>query len=141
MKPLKNLLKKSYSFYLFVQLRCVISPSELEYDRQFDIDQQLYHSYKNSSFNDDAKPEYECIQNFLHQYKNNTKYFLYFLFGENACDLYEEGVTIREIKDTHSFGVIAYNPAITSPQVLLAAFEGWTGYTEITEEQYNQLKS
>lgn len=138
MKPLKNLLKKSYSFYLFVQLRCVIMPSELEYDRQFDIDQQLYDGYKNSSFNDDAKPEYECIQNFLHQYKNNTKYFL---FGENACDLYEDGVTIREIKDTHSFGVIAYNPAITSPQTLLAAFEGWTGYTEITEEQYNQLKS
>jgi hypothetical protein len=135
-------MQNSYSFYLFVQLRCVILPSELEYDRQFDVDQSLYDAYDKSAFSKQDKGEYACMIDFFDRYKKDTKFFL---FGEDSCDIYHEipdtDKAISKIKKSYNFAVFAYNPLTSSPNALLSAFDGWSGYTEITEKEYNKFNS
>ena len=63
--------KNDYSFYLFVQLRTLINPSELEYDLQFALDNILHEQFLNSDFNNAKETEYECIINFLKKLKTN----------------------------------------------------------------------
>jgi hypothetical protein len=135
-------MEKSYSFYLFVQLRCVILPSKLEYDLQFGIDQNLYDAYEKSAFSSQDKGEYGCMIDFFDHYKKDTQFFL---FGEASCDIYHErsdtDKAIKQIKKRGDFAVFAYNPLTSSPNALLSAFDGWAGYTEITQEEYNKLKN
>lgn len=62
-----------YSFYLFVQLRIVIMPSDLAYDLQYSIDREMYDDFIVSTFNDEKRGEYECIEEFLNYVKYQSK--------------------------------------------------------------------
>jgi hypothetical protein len=79
---------------------------------------------------------------FFDHHKKQTQYFL---FGYDACEVYHDKANIdkavKEIKKNGDFSVFAYNPLMSSVDALLSAFDGWSGYTEITEEEYNKFKS
>jgi len=62
-----------YSFYLFVQLRMVIMPNDLEYDLQYSIDREMYDDFVASTFDDENRGEYECIAEFLNYVKKESK--------------------------------------------------------------------
>ena len=134
-------MSNTYSFYLFVQLRCVVLPSKLEYDLQFNADLELYQAYEKSAFSKQNKGEYDCMIDFFDHYKKDTQYFL---FGYAPEDVYN-GTTsidqaIEEIKKKGNFKMFAYNRLTSTPNQLLDAFDGWLFHTEVTEEQYYKLK-
>ena len=54
-----------YNFYLFVQLRNVIMPTETEYDLQYEIDCVMYEEFLNSSYNNESNSFYDCICDYL----------------------------------------------------------------------------
>lgn len=61
----------------------------------------------------------------------------YFLFGDDASVLYDEGRMydiLNEMYDVFEWG------KLTDPQEILNAFNGWRDYREITREEYNLLK-
>ena len=65
----------NYNEYLFSCLLKIYDKEfeELEYDLQYEKVAQLYLGFTQSKFNDDAKPKYECIVEYL-----EDKYIKYF---------------------------------------------------------------
>lgn len=59
----------TYSFYLFVNLRIAIAPNETEYDMQYGEDLHLFRAFEKSKYNEENKPEYECMVSFIEAYK------------------------------------------------------------------------
>lgn len=71
----------------------------------------------------------------------NTVITTYFLFGQEAADIYlnnEFDELLEDIEDLHF--AICKHTANDSALDLLEAYDGWNGYAIITEEEYNTLK-
>ena len=71
----------------------------------------------------------------------------YYLFGETITRCYFEDGLEGIIKLLEEFpvghydtAIFEFDPAIMSPTELLAAGDGWMGFAEITEQEYNKLK-
>ena len=72
----------------------------------------------------------------------------YYLFGEDACMIYDDA-TVDGAKPTpleidlmlgYGFNVIAFdNPC--DPLEVLSEYDGWAGWTQISEEEFNYLNS
>jgi len=60
----------NYSFYLFVNLRILTLPNEIEYDIQHGNDLTLFDMFTQSSFNVGEIDEYQCMLNFLQDLKH-----------------------------------------------------------------------
>jgi hypothetical protein len=67
----------------------------------------------------------------------------YFLFGQEASIIYmDEG--FKELLDNINYlgyAVFVFEEGRTSPLELLEAYDGWNGFAEITEEEYNILSN
>ena len=66
----------NYTEYLFEKLLCIYDGkyTELEYDIAYDYFKELFQLFNASIFNDDKKPLYECIINYLiNVYGKTTK--------------------------------------------------------------------
>lgn len=63
----------NYSFFLFTQLYNSIIGIQYEYDLMFDDIGILYKDYLASSFNDNNKPVYECIESYLIKEEPNVR--------------------------------------------------------------------
>jgi len=69
----------------------------------------------------------------------------YFLFGETVVKIYdEEGVDALVQKNEEEYldsaMVFVFEDGVTSPADLLCAFNGYSDYSCITEEEYEKLK-
>jgi len=89
--------------------------------------------------------ELACLIKLIQIVDDRKKQMQYFLFGYDACEVYHDSSNIdkaiNKIKKSGDFSVCAYDPITDSPTTLLSEFDGWSGYTEITEEQYNKFIS
>jgi hypothetical protein len=66
----------------------------------------------------------------------------YFLFGEEVCRLYhDESVeaAVKFAKKDGGYGLYHYNTKTNTPDELLAEFEGWSEYAQLTKEEYDQF--
>jgi hypothetical protein len=128
------MLKPSYKFYMFVDLRNKLMPSENDTHTQYDIDLELYDSWLKSPYS---------MEEFITQTREGITYFL---FGESAVQVYKDEKEQDNIFCLHevsreSHGVFAYNPIVHTPANLLGVFSGWAAFCEITEDDYIKLKS
>ena len=55
----------NYSFYLFSKLFDEFHISDTPYDILFGEVCQMYEDYVKSGYNDESKPEYECMHKYL----------------------------------------------------------------------------
>lgn len=71
----------------------------------------------------------------------NTAITTYFLFGQEASDIYLKSdfdELLEEIEDLQF--AICKHSSNDSVLDLLEAYDGWNGYAIISEEEYNTLK-
>ena len=62
-------MQQNYSFYLFSKLFDHFNTIEIEYDILFEEVEQAYNEYDLSKFNNPNKGEYECMVDFLTEYR------------------------------------------------------------------------
>lgn len=62
----------------------------------------------------------------------------YFLFGENAVRAYYDDGINEVITLNGEYGLLAADD-LTHPRDILWAYDGWNGYAEITEKEFNKL--
>jgi len=62
----------------------------------------------------------------------------YFLFGENAVRIYHDDGIDEVATLNGEYGLLAANDS-THPRDILWEYDGWNGYAEITEEEFNKL--
>lgn len=70
----------------------------------------------------------------------------YFLFGVKAVSVFDEVESVDEFIDEYlnnnfHFTVFKATEGEITFSDLLAAYDGWGGYTEINEEEYNTLSN
>jgi hypothetical protein len=71
----------------------------------------------------------------------------YFLFGARITQIYcEEEFSvimdmIKRVENPVDYSTTKHNPETDSPSDLLASAEGWGGFAEITEAEYNEIKA
>jgi len=100
--------------------KCII---EVPYDNLRDVIKGLWEMFGSNS---PAVPQKE-IQ--------------YYVFGHQMSRTIDsEGFKAAlKIARKSDFALVKHEPSKASGADLLAAYEGWDGYTELTEEQYNEL--
>ena len=66
----------------------------------------------------------------------------YFLLGEKACEMYFDepfDQLLEFLKNNEGYATLEYDPNETDLNTFLCQFDGWMGFAEVTEEQYNQI--
>lgn len=60
-----------YNIFLMVELARIagIIPKDLEYDLTWEKGEELFDNFRLGEFNDPNKPEYNCIEEFLKDWK------------------------------------------------------------------------
>lgn len=81
----------------------------------------------------------EKIIDFSHEDKRD-KSTTYFLFGETACDLFEEGETTTEDLASNGYAVFKFVQGVTTAIEFAEAMVGWNDYKTISKEDYLRLQ-
>lgn len=66
----------------------------------------------------------------------------YFLFGEEACEVFDDkGIKgiIKYAKGYGGYAIYEWNKNKSATGELLEAFDGWSGYTLLTKEEHDLL--
>ena len=63
-----------YGIFLMIELARIagIIPKDLEYDEIWGRGEKLHKEFESSKFNDTYNPEYECMEEFLKDYKKEN---------------------------------------------------------------------
>lgn len=63
----------SYSFFLFSKLFDVFHSTDMPYDELYGEVLTMFQDYVHSEFNDEFKPEYECMVEYLSNHVPKTE--------------------------------------------------------------------
>lgn len=65
----------------------------------------------------------------------------YFIFGSVPTEQYSERMEVKDIELPMDGVTYVFDPLEQDIQDLLSSYDGWNGYWEITEEEYNYLEN
>lgn len=96
----------------------------------------INHQTNWMDINEESAP---VLIEYLKKFLPKEPRYRYYIFGMTASEQYQENFDIEDVTLPLDGEIFKLDPDNTDPSEILLAYDGWGGFWEISEDEYNRL--